>query len=106
MSPKPATTAATGETLYTPYYVLESRDEGRTWTYLGEQAAGDSAAALRKFFNDPPRDSDAEDVLHVAVAKGSFKPRRVVARVKTSISEAEMPDVSAKAPEQEELPVS
>jgi hypothetical protein len=100
MTPK-TTTAPTGEALLTLYYVLESKDKGHTWSYLGRIAAGDSAAALRKFFNDPPREQNDEELFHVAVSVSSFKPRKVAARVKTSISEAEMPEAAnVETPEQ------
>lgn len=86
--------AGGGNTLLTPYLVFESTDGGHNWKYLGKLAAGDSAAALRKFFNDPPREQTDVELLHVAVSVNSFKPRKVAARVKTSISEAAMPEIT------------
>lgn len=78
----------------TRYLVLESHDEGRTWEYLGKQLAQSSEAALRAFFSTPPEDQSG---LFVACSENAFKPRIVAAKVKTSISQAAMPDVRSLA---------
>lgn len=80
------------EKLLTRYLIFETDEAAVTFTRIGEQLAGGSEEALRKFCADPPVDREG---LLVAVSENSFKLRAAKATVKTSISEAELPALVA-----------
>jgi hypothetical protein len=75
------------KTKLTRYLIFESEDSGVMWKRVGDQEARSSDDALRKFFKEPLTDREGT---FVAVSENAFKPRKVEARVRTSISSADL----------------
>jgi hypothetical protein len=74
--------------LLTKYLIFETDEVASVFTRVGEQLAGGSEEAIRKFYANPPTDRAG---FVVAVSENSFKLRNAKATVKTSIAEVPMP---------------
>lgn len=83
---------AGGTTLLTRYLIFEVKDEGVSLTRIGSELAKGSEEALRKHFAEPLRENDG---FYVAVSENHFKLRTAKATVKTTIAQADWPELNA-----------
>jgi hypothetical protein len=75
------------EKLLTRYLIFETDEDAVVFTRVGEQLAGGSEEAIRKFQADPPVDREG---FLVAVSENSFKLRKAKATVRTSLTDVEI----------------
>ena len=89
---------AENEKLLTRYLILSTDEAAVAFTRIGEVLASGSEDAIRKFQSDPPVEREG---FLVAVSENSFKLRRTRAKVTTSLTDVEIPDLAAAAPAEE-----
>lgn len=86
----------------TKYLIYEADADGKTLTLVGEQVAGNSEQAIRKFFESPPEQAGT----FTAISVNSVRLREIKTRVTVGMTDIGPPTLATEEEaEQTELPV-